>query len=427
MKKATHIICLVLSIVLILSLATACGGGTKETPSPSQQPGGTSSPAASPSQSPVIPPPSTPPPSAIPSLVPLPEDDDVEYIEHFVYVGNERITTLDTSNPASSTLPCNWIYNMIYNTVVDILPDGSYIPSLAKSWDTSDYQTFTFKLRDDIYFHNGEKFKADDVAFTIDRAKNSPGTQIFDRLNGIESYNIVNDYEIVIKLSKVNVDFLASIAWQACGILNRAACEKDPEQGYWIGTGSWIVQEVVSNDHTTVRRNEDYWGDIPVTTKFFTFRTVSEEAARYVMLDNGEAHAVNAVNPVHVPTLDSNQNLDYTTIVFDNAAYLGFNLNVWPTSDINFRRAVAHAIRHEDIVDIARNGFAVIPEDGAFWGYRTEFRNTGIPRIPYDLDKAKSFLALTDYKGEPVEIITSNPAAVFGVIRRHKVNADVGK
>ena len=49
---------------------------------------------------------------------------------------------------------------MIYNKLVVSLGDGKYGPSLATSWDTDDWKTFTFHLRNDVTFHNGVKFAA---------------------------------------------------------------------------------------------------------------------------------------------------------------------------------------------------------------------------------------------------------------------------
>ena len=83
--------------------------------------------------------------------------------------------------------------------------DTTYEPELATSWETDDYKTFTFKLRDDVKFHNGEPFTADDVAFTIDKARESVGTMINDKFSQIEKYEIVNDYEIILTLKQANV------------------------------------------------------------------------------------------------------------------------------------------------------------------------------------------------------------------------------
>lgn len=384
--KKQRIIAIALVLCLSFALLAACGG----------TPATTDSAAAPPSSQ------ATQPQGQVP-------DAEVEYVEHLVCVGNERVPSFDATNPASTVVGSMNAMIMIYNKLLKELPDGTLVPQLAESWEIDDeFQVYSFKLRDDVTFHNGEKFTADDVAFTVDRAKSAPGTNAYDRLNNIESYEIVNDYEIVFTLTKPNVDFIYYLAWPACGIVNREAIEADAEKGHWIGTGPFTVSEFVSNDYITFERNEDYWGDVPVT-KYITFRHVGEETARFIMLENGEAQMVWALAPMYVPSVEDNPNLDYVTTTFTNTAYIGFNQLDPLMADINFRMAVAHAINREEIVLFTREGFATVPENPIFWGYRTEFRNENVPKIEYDLDKAREYLEKTSYSGQTIEILTSNP------------------
>jgi len=81
-------------------------------------------------------------------------------------------------------------------------------------------------------------------------------------------------------------------------------------------------------------------------------------------------------------------------------------------SDVNFRKAVAHAINREDIMAISRNGYAIIPESGSFWGFKTEFKNLDIPLLPYDPDKAREYLSKTNYSGELIEIVSGMPEMI---------------
>ena len=406
MKRAKKAIAILIVLVLCVSLFAACkqddtdttGGAPGGTTggSPGGTTGGSNSPAPN------------PPEMQVPEAPP----EGAQFAEHIVWVGTESVPTFDATEPASTSRGSIWSFNLIYNQLFKDTPGGTIEPALATSWESSDLQTFTFQLRDDVYFHNGEKFTADDVAYNIDRALASPGTQVYDRWAMVDSYDVVNDYEIVIRLSRVNVDFVANLSWPACGMVNRAACEADPERGYWIGTGAWIVDEFVPNDHTTWRRNENYWGEVPVT-KLFTLRTVTEETARVAMLESGEANVVYSLQPQSVPYIIDNPNLELTSYTLTNIMYLGFNTSVPITSDVNFRRAVAYAIDRQTGADLSRDGYATIPDNPIFWGYRTEFRNTDVPKIERNLDTAREYLAASSYNGETIEILTSNPQAAI--------------
>jgi len=93
--------------------------------------------------------------------------------------------------------------------------------------------------------------------------------------------------------------------------------------------------------------------------------------------------------------------------VLNNPWYLAFNMNHPIVSDLNFRRAVAHALEREDIAAYAR-GIEGAPETtGTFWGYAMEFKNTDIPIIPFDLEIARQYLEASSYNGEEIELIAS--------------------
>ena len=401
-KRIRNIFALTLALLMILTLFAGCGNNAAtNSEAPSAAPPAAPS-SNAPSQAPSA------APSNAPLPLPAPAPENVEFVDHLVLVGGERFPEINAANPAAVTQGCIWIFKMIYDTLFFDLPDGSTVPGLATSWESSDYKTYTLKLRDDVFFHNGEKFKADDVAFSIDRGKNSPGSSINDRFSMVESYNVVSDTEIVITLDKVNIDFIYSLCWPSMGIVNRKAVESDPELGTWIGTGKYKVDDFSSNDYTDFSRNENYWGDVPVTP-FITFRTVAEETARMIMLENGEANIVISTHPMYIDSIDANPDLDYKTHTLINIMLLFFNtLNPF-TSDYNFRMACQYAMDRDEAALFSRSGFATIPENPIVWGYTTEFRNESLPRVDKDIEKAKEYLAKTNYAGEPIWILTANP------------------
>ena len=64
----------------------------------------------------------------------------------------------------------------IFETLVKKDEEGNIVPGLAESWEQVDDKTIRFKLRDNVYFHNGEKMTADDVVYTIQRATKKPSS-----------------------------------------------------------------------------------------------------------------------------------------------------------------------------------------------------------------------------------------------------------
>ena len=324
-----------------------------------------------------------------------------------VIVDNNKIAVVNPFLSASNTAPTCWVFNMIYDKLVDNNGDGTYTPRLAKEWITDDWQTITMKLRDDVYFTNGEKFTANDIIYTMNTAVEAVGTQVADRWNGIVSATADDDYTITFVLEAVNVDFLYNMSQPQSGIVNEKAMTEDPENGVWVGTGAWYITDFATNDYVKMARNEDYWGEKAITEKI-TLRFVPEESARLMMLENGETDVCFSINPNDLKAVEENTD-KYVTypFVYNNIDMIGFNMADPIVGDYNFRMAVAHALDREEITLAACGDYGIAETEGTFWGYETEFRNRDIPMIPHDIEKAKEYLAKSPYNGEVIEIATA--------------------
>ena len=409
MKKARRIFCLALCIVMCAGLLAACGSGG---PQPADSaPAAPSAPASSAQPAPSSAPPPSPSSSNIfgegGSVVIGGEEttEETKYREALtVVVDQSTISVIDPFSPGT-VAGTKWAQKCYLSRLVNEI-NGEYIPMLAKEWKTDDWQHINFKLRDDVYFHNGEKFTADDVVYTVERAKNSQGALSFDFLNGIEKVEVVNDYEINITLVGVNVDFLYNLSQSHAGMVNRKACEADPEEGAWIGTGPWVVVEFVPNEYVSYIRNENYWGDLP-QTKELTLKYVANIPARVMMLERDEIQFSLGLDPSDFPYLEESPQFDTYKYVDNNPSYIAFNMNDPICGDINFRKAIASLLIPDELALACRNGYAMPESGGTFWGYATEFRNTDIPRIPHNIEKAKEYIGLSSYNGEPVEIVVA--------------------
>ncbi|HHT16687.1 MAG TPA: ABC transporter substrate-binding protein [Papillibacter sp.] len=384
MKPAKRSLCLILCIILSIALLAGCGGGkTESSPTPTS---GSESPSPTKGIS------ETPPPT-----------EEVEYYEHLNIAIGDKVTVIDLFNPAFGSSQVGIISHAVFDSLVDMTLDNEIVPGLATKWDTDDYKTFTFTLRENVKFHNGEPFTAEDVKYTIERTKATPGSIMASKYARIESVEVVNDYEVKITLDSPNVDFIADMSVPYAGFANKKTCEADPENGSMIGTGPWKVTEIVSNDYVSVARNDDYWGEVPVT-KTMTFKFVSEETARYIMFENGDFDFC-GIGSVFVEQYENDERFSVESYVMNNTNLIAFNFKDPLMADINFRMAVAHAMNREDFVNITLNGYGVPAE--YFWGYRTEFRNTNVPTYEYNIDKAKEYLEKSKYNGETIEIVAA--------------------
>ena len=378
----------VLSILLVacILLAVACAP-VSEVPTGPTPPGG-----------PPLQDLATPPPP------PEPPPEGARFAEHIdISVDNGGLAVVNPFIPAGNPGGSQWAYTLIYDRLVEDLGENNYGPMLATSWHTDDGQTFVFNLRDDVYFHNGDHFTAEDVVGTIRVAQESTGTIGFNAWRTVDSWNIPDPYTIELTLTSVHLDFIFDISGPAGGIINEAAFRADPNEGVWIGTGPFMVTNFSTNDFVTVERFDGFWGEAPLTQSI-TLRFVPEMATRLVMLQNRETHLCFGISADDVELIWDNPEFQILQLTMTAPIGLAFNLADPLMADPNFRRAVFHALNLEDIAVVAAGTGARAPDDGNVWGMFTPYRLNDIPRWERNLDLARQYLAASTYAGETVEI-----------------------
>ena len=406
MKKSKRIIALVIGVLMCLSLLAACK--TSGTPTPSTSSNPPSSPSASN--------PASPSGSPSPVIPVAPPEGDIKVAEHLnVLIQATGIAVLNPHNPSGTGGAVNWAYRNYLDTLTYEEPSTlEILPCLAERWETDDYITFKFYLRNDAYFHNGEKFTADDVIFTHYASQTwGMGVSSYDVWNAIETITAPDDYTVIFKLKNMDVEFLSKIGSAYCCIVNREAVEADDVKGYLIGTGAYKCVSISSMDRVEFERNDDYWGELPLT-KTQTWRTVPEASTRTIMMQNGEADVCFDIAEGDLQMFSENKDkFVMDSNVSFNPQAIQFNMTDPLCADLNFRMAVVHAIDREEVSLIARGELGGVAEsEGTMWGYRGIYRNRNLPFLGYDLDKAKEYLAKTAYNGEEVQVLTSGIAFV---------------
>ena len=113
------------------------------------------------------------------------------------------------------------IKHLLFDSLVKLDKDGDPVASLAESWTYDDATlTYTFKLRSDVKWHDGEKFTADDVKFTIEAIMNPDnGSENYPNYAEVAEIKVISDTEIAFVLSEPNfavLDSHISSPWSRC-------------------------------------------------------------------------------------------------------------------------------------------------------------------------------------------------------------------
>lgn len=311
---------------------------------------------------------------------------DVDYKEHVVIGTHQSIDGVDPHGTGATKVVPQSYFMSVYNTLISLDENTlEFSPELATEWEWKDDVTLELKLRDDVNFHDGSHMTSADVVFTFERliAEKKAAVTYLDKVEAID------DYTVRMTVKSPNMDWETQLATINQGILSKAACESDPEEGFTIGTGPWKLESWVAGDYVDIVRNDAYWGDVPKTEKM-TYRYIAENASRVIALQNGELDMCYDVAQEDVQYVVDDSNLSLTQIPSTSLYYLAFDTSEAPGNDQNLRLAIAHAINVDDIMAVATNGVGEVAVTD--WGKNTIGYYDGFGAYEYNLDLAKEYL-----------------------------------
>ena len=166
---------------------------------------------------------------------------------------------LDPTSAAAGAID-SVLYSNVFEGLTRFASDGSIIAGLAESWDiSSDGTVYTFNLRSGVKFHDGTSMDANDVKFSLDRARAEDSTNAQKALfSGITDVAVVNDKTVKVSLDKPNGSFLFNMAWGDAVIVAPESIEGIKNKP--VGTGAFTFQNWVQGDRIELARNPNYWG-----------------------------------------------------------------------------------------------------------------------------------------------------------------------
>lgn len=302
-------------------------------------------------------------------------------------------------NPHLYTPNQMFAQSMVYEPLVKYQADGSVIPWLAKSWSHSeDGKTWTFNLRDDVKFSNGEEFDAqaavENFRAVLDNRKRHAWLELTNQITDVKALS-KNELQITLKdayypfLQELTLPrpfrFIAPSQFKNNETLNGI---KAP-----VGTGPWVLKESKLNQYDVLVRNEHYWGGKPQIQKV-TVKVIPDPTTRAVAFETGNIDLLYG-NEGLLP-LDTfarfSQNPEYRTQLSApvETVMLALNSAKAPTNELAVREALNYAVDKKTLIKNALYGTQQVAD--TLFAPSVPYANIGLKPREYDPQHAKFLL-----------------------------------
>lgn len=282
---------------------------------------------------------------------------------------------------------------------------NEYEGNLATSWEWIDDTTIEFKLRDDVTFHNGDAFDADDVVYTVDFvSKEENGVKTQRNVNWMESAEKIDDYTVRIHLKE---KFPAAIEFLS-GPVSMYPADYYDEVGSSgmgrepVGTGPYKAVSVTPGEHFVLEEYEDYHespkGEPSVAN--VDIRTIPDVNTQMAELFSGSLDLIWQVPSDQAEQLAQRDEFTVTNESTMRVGYLSMDAagrsGDTPFTDARVRRAVNHAINREELVDALLRGSSR-PIHTPCFPSQFGCEEDAATQYEFDPDKARDLLAEAGY------------------------------
>ena len=334
---------------------------------------------------------------------------------HIAYGVTDDIPSLDALN--TSTVASIDILSMVLEGLVSTGESAEVAPALAESWEISaDGRTYTFHLRGGVRFHNNRAFLASDVIYSVRRClrQSPPGAWIFMNLVGASEYargetnelqgaRALDERTIELELTQPFALFLPVLCLHHAAIVPREEIESDNGvrfQDHPIGTGPFRLQTFEREaGRIELARYEDYRESGKPYVDGVTIKFGEDGEKLFESLQRGELAYLREETAERIARASHDTELHSCVVAAPqlHTQFLVFDAEQLPFKDVRVRRAVAHAINKQELVERAYGNLATIaagPIPPGLIGYNAQYRG-----LEYDPEKARQLLAEAGYGG----------------------------
>lgn len=281
------------------------------------------------------------------------------------------------------------VYANVFEGLTRIGENGDVLPDLAESWTVSDDgKVYTFELHRGIKFHDGTGFDADDVKFSLDRARAPDSINAQKGLFAeIDTVDVVDPATVKITLKKPQGAFLYNLGWGDAVIVAPESAATNKEKP--IGTGPFRFESWSRGSSIKLVKSPDYWGE-PVTLERAEFRIVPDAAAAVPAILSGDIQAYPFFPSDGASQIEGDARFKVVVGSTEGETILAMNNKKPPFDKLKVRQAIAYAIDRQSVIDGASSGLGT-PIGSHFAPHNPAYLDlTGI--YPHDPEKARALV-----------------------------------
>ncbi len=359
----------------------------------------------------------------------------------FIYNQPNAVTSLDPAFARSQTNI--WAVDHLYNGLVQLDEQLRVKAAIAKDWTISeDGLTYTFTLRDDVFFHDnecfadakGRKVVAADFEYSfnriIDKTVNSPGAWIFkDRVAATKPFEAVDDQTFVVRLKKPFRPMLGVLSMQYCCVVPKEAIAKYGKdfRSKPVGTGPFKLVKWLENQALLLSKNEQYFEAGLPKLDAVRVNFMEDRNTAYLELMKGKLDFISGLESSFADELlteagelkaEHQGKLSFQKSPFLNSEYLGFNMDFSgkrkdsPLRHKKVRQALNYGFDRAKMIQTLRNGVGYPANAGFVPRGLPSFNPNTVKGYTYDAAKAAKLLAEAGFpngKGLPeIELRTNS-------------------
>ncbi len=384
------------------ALLSACGGGSSPTATPAASGGATANPAApATGATPAAASGSAVAPGAASPAAVIPPTGTATEVKR-----GGTLTWVYTTIPLkldpvwSQARTDQLVLAQVIEGLVRNSRESTIEPAVADKWTVSDDGlVYTFHLRPGIKFHNGNAVTPEDVIASLGRAQKMGLYKWM--LAEVTSMDKVDDATVKLTLKTKVASFLARLSFNSNAVFPKTEIDKTgmDEFAKPIGTGPFMVQEWVRNDHLTLNKNPNYWQmgsdgkPLPYLDQL-QFKQVAESATQVLQVQAGSVNGSEGIPWSQIPALEKDPRGRLLTFPQQQVYFFELRLDHPPFEDLKVRQAMSLALDRKVFVDRVTAGKAEIanaffPKSALYWNPNAT--------LPYDVAKAKQLIAQSKY------------------------------